>query len=73
MDDDIAIEPDAVLRALQAARYARTPILVGGQMLNLQERSHLHSMGEVIDRSIFMWTSAPPRALRPRFFQASPQ
>lgn len=59
MDDDIAIEPDAVLRALQAARYARTPILVGGQMLNLQERSHLHSMGEVIDRSIFMWTSAP--------------
>ncbi|MBV7302481.1 glycosyltransferase [Corynebacterium sp. TAE3-ERU2] len=59
MDDDIAIEPDSVLRALQVARYATSPILVGGQMLNLQERSHLHSMGEVIDRSIFMWTSAP--------------
>jgi galactofuranosylgalactofuranosylrhamnosyl-N-acetylglucosaminyl-diphospho-decaprenol beta-1,5/1,6-galactofuranosyltransferase len=28
-------------------------------MLNLQERSHLHSMGEVVDRGIFMWTSAP--------------
>lgn len=59
MDDDIAIEPDSVLRALQVARYAKSPILVGGQMLNLQERSHLHTMGEVIGRHDFMWTSAP--------------
>ncbi|MBP3088517.1 glycosyltransferase family 2 protein [Corynebacterium sp. sy017] len=59
MDDDIAIEPDSILRALQIARYAKTPILVGGQMLNLQERSHLHTMGEVINRADFMWTSAP--------------
>ncbi|MDO4910867.1 MAG: glycosyltransferase [Corynebacterium sp.] len=59
MDDDIAIEPDSVLRALAVARFAKSPMLVGGQMLNLQERSHLHSMGEVIDRSKFMWTSAP--------------
>ncbi|MEJ5927800.1 glycosyltransferase [Corynebacterium sp. H128] len=59
MDDDIAIEPDSVLRALQVARYSKSPILVGGQMLNLQERSHLHSMGEVVGRHDFMWTSAP--------------
>ncbi|MCS4535967.1 glycosyltransferase [Corynebacterium sp. HS2168-gen11] len=59
MDDDIAIEPDSVLRALAAARYARSPILIGGQMLNLQERSHLHSMGEVVNRGDFMWTAAP--------------
>ncbi|WP_080791825.1 glycosyltransferase [Corynebacterium pacaense] len=59
MDDDIAIEPDSVLRALQVARYAKSPILVGGQMLNLQERSHLHSMGEVINHHDFMWTAAP--------------
>lgn len=59
MDDDIAIEPDSVLRALAVARYASAPMLVGGQMLNLQERSHLHSMGEVVDRGEFMWTSAP--------------
>lgn len=59
MDDDIAIEPDSVLRALQAARYAKSPMLIGGQMLNLQERSHLHSMGEVVGRHDFMWTSAP--------------
>ncbi|MBF6086193.1 glycosyltransferase [Nocardia cyriacigeorgica] len=59
MDDDIQIEPDSILRALAFARFAKSPILVGGQMLNLQERSHLHTMGEVVDRGIFMWTAAP--------------
>src|SRR5271167_661312 len=59
MDDDIRIEPDSVLRALALNRFARTPMLIGGQMLNLQEPSHLHIMGEVVDRSNFMWTSAP--------------
>ncbi|WP_280468505.1 glycosyltransferase [Nocardia cyriacigeorgica] len=59
MDDDIEIEPDSILRSLAFARFAKSPILVGGQMLNLQERSHLHTMGEVVDRGIFMWTAAP--------------
>ncbi|GAA3036162.1 glycosyltransferase [Gordonia defluvii] len=59
MDDDIAIEPDSILRALAMSRFAKTPMLVGGQMLNLQDRSHLHCMGEVINRSNFMWTAAP--------------
>ena len=59
MDDDIEIEPDSILRALAFARFAKSPVLVGGQMLNLQERSHLHVMGEVVDRSIFMWSAAP--------------
>jgi len=59
MDDDIAIEPDSILRALAFGRYARTPTLVGGQMLNLQERAHLHTMGEVVDRASFMWSAAP--------------
>ena len=59
MDDDIRVEPDSVLRALAMNRFARKPTLVGGQMLNLQDPSHLHIMGEVVDRSTFMWTSAP--------------
>ncbi|MFF2553424.1 glycosyltransferase [Nocardia sp. NPDC058058] len=59
MDDDIEIEPDSILRALAFSRFAKSPILTGGQMLNLQERSHLHVMGEIVDRSIFMWTAAP--------------
>lgn len=59
MDDDIRIEPDSILRVLAMHRFARVPMLVGGQMLNLQEPSHLHIMGEVVDRSTFMWTAAP--------------
>jgi len=59
MDDDIRIEPDSILRALAMNRFAKSPMLVGGQMLNLQEPSHLHIMGEVVDRSNFMWTAAP--------------
>ncbi|MFD4369040.1 glycosyltransferase [Rhodococcus sp. NPDC058521] len=59
MDDDIEIEPDSILRALAFSRFAKSPMLVGGQMLNLQERSHLHTMGEVVDGSIVMWTGAP--------------
>ena len=59
MDDDIRIEPDSILRALAMNRFAKTPTLVGGQMLNLQEPSHLHIMGEMVDRENFMWTAAP--------------
>ncbi|MEI7913333.1 MAG: glycosyltransferase [Mycobacteriaceae bacterium] len=59
MDDDIRIEPDSILRALALSRFAKSPTLVGGQMLNLQEPSHLHVMGEVVNRANFMWTNAP--------------
>lgn len=59
MDDDIVIEPDSILRAVAFSRFAEHPMLVGGQMLNLQARSHLHSMGEVVDRDKFMWRAAP--------------
>lgn len=59
MDDDIELEPDTVLRTLAFARFAAVPTLVGGQMLNLQERSHLHTMGEVVQRHNFMWGAAP--------------
>ncbi|MEX3504322.1 glycosyltransferase [Corynebacterium sp. LK2510] len=59
MDDDIAIEPDSILRAVQAARYAASPVLVGGQMLNLQDRSQLRTTGEAVDPHTFMWGAAP--------------
>lgn len=58
MDDDIRIEPDSILRALALNRFAKVPTLVGGQMLNLQEPSHLHVMGEMVDSANFMWTGA---------------
>ncbi len=58
MDDDIRVEPDSILRALAFNRFAETPTLVGGQMLNLQEPSHLHVMGEMVDSENFMWSGA---------------
>ena len=58
MDDDIRIEPDSILRVLAMHRFAKTPMLVGGQMLNLQEPSHLHIMGEVVNRRT---SCGPPR------------
>ncbi|HWH30037.1 MAG TPA: glycosyltransferase, partial [Mycobacteriales bacterium] len=59
MDDDILLEPDSVLRAVAFSRYAREPMLVGGQMLSLQSRSQLSTMGEVVDRNAFLWRNAP--------------
>ncbi|MFC4944807.1 glycosyltransferase [Pseudonocardia sp. GCM10023141] len=59
MDDDILIEPDSILRATAFSRFSRTPMLVGGQMLSLQARSQLSTMGEVVDRNAFLWRNAP--------------
>ncbi len=59
MDDDILLEPDSVLRAVAFSRYSREPMLVGGQMLSLQARSQLSTMGEVVDRHTFLWRNAP--------------
>jgi galactofuranosylgalactofuranosylrhamnosyl-N-acetylglucosaminyl-diphospho-decaprenol beta-1,5/1,6-galactofuranosyltransferase len=59
MDDDIILEPDSVLRAVAFSRFARSPMLVGGQMLSLQARSQLSTMGEVVDRNAFLWRNAP--------------
>ncbi|MHC1561838.1 glycosyltransferase [Actinomycetospora sp. C-140] len=62
MDDDIVLEPDSLLRALAFSRFSRDEMLVGGQMLSLQARSHLHAMGEVVDRGTFFWQIAPHTA-----------
>lgn len=59
LDDDIILEPDSVLRAVAFSRFSREPMLVGGQMLSLQARSQLSTMGEVVDRSAFLWRNAP--------------
>ncbi|MGD9530836.1 MAG: glycosyltransferase, partial [Pseudonocardia sp.] len=53
------LEPDSILRAVAFSRYSRHPMLVGGQMLSLQQRSQLSTMGEVVDRGTFLWRNAP--------------
>jgi galactofuranosylgalactofuranosylrhamnosyl-N-acetylglucosaminyl-diphospho-decaprenol beta-1,5/1,6-galactofuranosyltransferase len=59
MDDDIVLEPDSILRAVAFSRFARRPMLVGGQMLQSQARSRLHAWGEVVDRQRMRWNKAP--------------
>ena len=66
MDDDIRIEPDSILRALALNRFAKSPTLIGGQMLNLQEPSHLHVMGEVVDRVELHVDQRAAHRVRPR-------
>ncbi|MGH3936532.1 MAG: glycosyltransferase [Pseudonocardiaceae bacterium] len=59
MDDDIVLEPDSILRAVAFSRFARHPMLVGGQMLQAQARSRLHAWGEIVDRQRMRWNKAP--------------
>jgi galactofuranosylgalactofuranosylrhamnosyl-N-acetylglucosaminyl-diphospho-decaprenol beta-1,5/1,6-galactofuranosyltransferase len=59
MDDDIVLEPDSILRAVAFSRFARRPMLVGGQMLQAQARSRLHAWGEIVDRHRMRWNKAP--------------
>ena len=58
LDDDVSLEPDSLHRALTFARFTDRPMLVGGQMLALQDRSVLHTMGEIVDRHSFLYRPA---------------
>lgn len=71
MDDDVVIEPDSILRAIAFSRFAERPMLVGGQMLSVQARSVLQSMGEVVDRYVMRWRIAPNCELNHDFALAS--
>ncbi|WNV74784.1 glycosyltransferase [Geodermatophilus sp. DSM 44513] len=59
LDDDVQIEPDSIARLFAFARFTKTPMVVGGQMLALQDRSVLHTMGEVVAPDKFFWRAAP--------------
>ncbi|MGH3914931.1 MAG: glycosyltransferase [Pseudonocardiaceae bacterium] len=71
MDDDIVLEPDSILRAVAFSRFARRPMLVGGQMLQAQARSRLHAWGEIINRQQMRWGKAPGTRYDHDFAQAS--
>ncbi len=58
LDDDVALEPESLLRALAFARACRTPTVVGGNMLNLYAPTRLHSLGETVRDRPFDWGPA---------------
>ncbi|GAB7192245.1 glycosyltransferase [Kineococcus sp. NUM-3379] len=64
LDDDIIVEPEGILRALQFAASCRTPTVVGGHMFDMFDRSVLHSFGERVDMYRFFWGALPGLAER---------
>ncbi|WCM56359.1 glycosyltransferase [Microbacterium sp. EF45047] len=50
LDDDAISEPEAIVRAVRFADFAKTPTIVGGGMLHLDDRSVLYTQGEVWDQ-----------------------
>ncbi|WP_337060067.1 glycosyltransferase [Kineococcus sp. G2] len=61
MDDDIEIEPEGIVRAVQFGDACRQPTIVGGHMFDLYERSVLHALGEQVNLYRFFW--GPARGL----------
>jgi galactofuranosylgalactofuranosylrhamnosyl-N-acetylglucosaminyl-diphospho-decaprenol beta-1,5/1,6-galactofuranosyltransferase len=59
LDDDIVVEPEGILRALQFAQWCRRPTIVGGHMFDMFDRSVMHSFGERVERYRFFWGSVP--------------
>jgi galactofuranosylgalactofuranosylrhamnosyl-N-acetylglucosaminyl-diphospho-decaprenol beta-1,5/1,6-galactofuranosyltransferase len=69
MDDDVRLEPDSLLRAQAFASATAAPVIVGAQMLNLQVRSQLHAMGEIVDLRTSFWRPAPGSVYQHDFSQ----
>lgn len=55
LDDDVIVETEGIVRAVTFADFCRRPTIVGGHMLNLYERSVLHSFGEAVNLYRAMW------------------
>ncbi len=54
LDDDAISEPESILRAIQFADYTVRPVLVGGGMFHLDNRTMLYTQGERINQQR-MW------------------
>ena len=59
LDDDVVCEPEGILRAVTFADLAKGPMLVGGHMFSLYDRSVMHTYGERVARWRWFWGPAP--------------
>jgi galactofuranosylgalactofuranosylrhamnosyl-N-acetylglucosaminyl-diphospho-decaprenol beta-1,5/1,6-galactofuranosyltransferase len=59
LDDDVATEPESILRAVTFADLTRRPTIVGGHMFSLYDRSVLHAFGETVAKYNWWWGAAP--------------
>lgn len=49
LDDDAISEPESILRSIQFSDYTVRPVLVGGGMFHLDNRTMLYTQGERIN------------------------
>lgn len=49
LDDDAVSEPESILRSIQFSDYTIRPVLVGGGMFHLDNRTMLYTQGECIN------------------------
>jgi galactofuranosylgalactofuranosylrhamnosyl-N-acetylglucosaminyl-diphospho-decaprenol beta-1,5/1,6-galactofuranosyltransferase len=64
MDDDVMLEPEIVVRLTSFAASTATPMIIGGQMLNLLHPGHLHVSAERADPEKLVNGLEIPGALR---------
>lgn len=58
LDDDAISEPESILRSIQFSDYTVRPVLVGGGMFHLDNRTMLYTQGERINaRRMWMYPS----------------
>jgi galactofuranosylgalactofuranosylrhamnosyl-N-acetylglucosaminyl-diphospho-decaprenol beta-1,5/1,6-galactofuranosyltransferase len=58
LDDDVNIEPEGIVRAVQFGDACAKPTLVGGHMFDMYDRATLHTMGEAVNLYRFFWGPA---------------
>lgn len=62
LDDDVAVSPEGIRRAIRFAEFATVPTIVGGHMFDMHVRSRLHAFSEGIRAKKFFWeTNGPAR------------
>ncbi|MBD3753560.1 MAG: glycosyltransferase, partial [Micrococcales bacterium] len=60
LDDDAEAEPESIIRAIRFSEFTRGPRIIGGHMLNSNERTVLHSFGETVNWDSFWWEAVDP-------------
>ncbi|WP_144680951.1 glycosyltransferase [Cellulosimicrobium sp. TH-20] len=60
LDDDVAVEPESVFRAVRFADACTRPTIVGGHMFDMYRPTNLHAVSEIVQQSNFMWGPADP-------------
>ncbi len=71
LDDDVVCEPEGILRAVTFADLTKQPMLVGGQMFSLYDRTVMHAYGETVAKWRWFWGPAPKTKHGHNFAQRS--